>query len=48
MKEMERSIELAVQESVLVLKAKQKENRSSKKRLRYGLLDDIIEKIFCP
>ncbi len=43
MKEMERNIELAVQESVLVLKAKRKENRSSKKRLRYGLLDDIIE-----
>jgi hypothetical protein len=43
MKEMERNIELAVQESVLVLKAKRKESRSSKKRLRYGLLDDIIE-----
>jgi hypothetical protein len=43
MKEMERNIELAVQESVFVLKAKQKESRSSKKRLRYGLLDDIIE-----
>jgi hypothetical protein len=28
---------------VLVFQAKRKENRSNKKRLRYGLLDDIIE-----
>jgi len=42
-KELERNIELATQESVLLFKEKRKENRSSKKRLRYGLLDDIIK-----
>jgi len=40
---LERNIELATQESVLLFKEKRKENRSSKKRLRYGLLDDIIK-----
>jgi hypothetical protein len=41
--ELERNMELATQESVLLFKEKRKENRSSKKRLRYGLLDDIIK-----
>ncbi len=41
-KDLERRVEEATQEVVKNVKSKKKESRSSKKRLQYGLLDDMI------
>jgi len=41
-KDLERRVEEATQEVVKNFKSKKKESRSSKKRLQYGLLDDMI------
>ncbi len=41
--DLERRVEAATKEAVKCLKIRKQESRSSKKRLRYGLLNDIIE-----